>query len=478
MRAILGIIALGLMIALPAGLSARQHGCDLIRSGDWNIFNAGSPNEIVFMSGPVHFECDGGITVKADSAVRMPERLQLIGHVFYGDSLKTLTSQQLDYFAREGRLFARIDVEFIDRASGSTVRGQELHHERENEVRPESRTVVQGRPHAVFLPQDRDTTEPADSAAQPFEVDADWMEFIGQRAFRASGRVELRRGTLHGNSNWAEFDNDSELLVLTGSAKVMDDEYELTGERIEALLEGDQLSELVAQTGATLTGEEVTVEADQIRMFTDDGALSRLVASMQRDAASATSDPGVEQVRATAEGLLLVADSLDVLAPGQHIETLIAVGRAYAERSADTLDVELPEIVAKDWLRGDTITGHFAMATKSADPDSAAVAAPADSSRTEIVLERLVAVGPNGTAQALFRLRDRDTEPDEAPAISYTIADRIVLVLRDGEVEQAEAVGENQDIRGMHLQPGRRPDRAGRPVGSNDPATAQSTGSS
>lgn len=473
MRFIPGLLALGFLVILPTGLSGRQHGCNLIRSGDWNIFNAGAPNEVVFMGGPVHFECDGGITVKADSAVRMPERLQLIGQVFYGDSVKTLTSRQLDYFPREGRLFARGDVEYLDRATGSTIQGQELHHERESAVRAESRTVVQGRPHGVFRPQRRDGAA-ADTATQPFEVDAEWMEFIGQRAFRASGNVELVRGALRGFSNWAEFDNETERLVLTGSARVLDEQYELTAERIEAVLVGEQLSELFASTNARLTGEDVTIESYEIRMFTDDGALSRLVARTR----GGLPDPNADRVRATAEELLLLADSLDVLAPGQRIETLIAVGRAYAERTADTVDVGLPEIAAKDWVRGDTITGHFAPATKAADPDTAASASAADSSRNEVVLERLIASGPNGTAQALFRFRDRNTGPEDPPAISYTIADRIVLVLRNGEVEKAEAVGENQDIRGIHLQPNRRSERAERPSGRNDAAAAEKTGSS
>src|SRR5690606_40676704 len=83
----------------------------------------------------------------------------------------------------------------------------------------------------------------ADTATQPFEVDAEWMEFIGQRAFRASGNVELVRGALRGFSNWAEFDNETERLVLTGSARVLDEQYELTAERIEAVPVGAQLSE-------------------------------------------------------------------------------------------------------------------------------------------------------------------------------------------------------------------------------------------
>src|SRR5690606_41748751 len=180
-------------------------------------------------------------------------------------------------------------------------------------------------------------------------------------------------------------------LVLTGSARVLDEQYELTAERIEAVLVGEQLSELFASTNARLTGEDVTIESYEIRMFTDDGALSRLVARTR----GGRPDPCAVRVRDTAEELLLMADSLDVLAPGHRIETLIAVGRAYAERTADTVDVGLPEIAAKDWVRGDTITGHFAPATKAADPDTAASAAAADSSRNEVVLERLIASGPD-----------------------------------------------------------------------------------
>src|SRR5690606_65373 len=99
---------------------------------------------------------------------------------------------------------------------------------------------------------------------------------------------------------------------------------------------------------------------------------------------------------------------------------------------------------------GDTINAYFALAEEATDSTAAAVdpaGPPRPDSTTgaardsaQVVLERLIVTGPGGRAQALYRVT-RDGKDPGPPAINYTIADRITLVLSGGEVKEAEAPG-------------------------------------
>jgi hypothetical protein len=404
---------------------------------DMKRLGGGAGPETIYFSGPVHFVCTGGTTVKADSAVYVRGvSLQLIGHVFYGDSVKTLTADAVDYIPPEGVLFARGDVVLTDRKSESTIRGPRLEYRRAGEGRPEAVTIVQDRPHAVLRPRRAEAADaPADTAAQPLEVDADWMEFRGESQFRAVGRVEFRRGEARGASSEAEFDEAAERLVLSNGAWIEDGEFRLIGDRIEAYLSGEHLRETTATAAqkAVLVARDLQVEAPFLRMYFEEGKLTRLVGEGQ---------PAV----AVARDYRLTADSIDALAPGQALEQVIAVGGALAERLPDSLDVGLPAPIDRDWLRGDTIIGYFA-ASPEPQQDSAAAS---DSTQAKRVLERLVAVGEGGGARAMYRSRERGEGGAERPGVDYMTADRITLFLEAGEVRRMEAEG---TVRGIHLEP-------------------------
>lgn len=116
-------------------------------------------------------------------------------------------------------------------------------------------------------------------------------------------------------------------------------------------------------------------------------------------------------------------------------------------------------------MRGDTITGYFATVAvadstaeasasrESVEPAVASAAgeedtSPSDSTQMRTVLERLVAVGPEGRAQSLYRIREKDDPAD--PSVNFLVANRIVLLMQNGEVSRVEAEG---PIKGWHLQP-------------------------
>lgn len=476
------ILLAAALTLLPAAAAGQARDCELVRATQMRRIET-TTSEIIFISGPAEFSCTDGTEVQADSAIlNKGVLLELIGRVFYADSARTLEAERLVYYMASARLHAQGDVVLTDRQNnGSVIRGANLTHERELPDRPQARTIVTGRPrpHATFYPRGSAESAPADTAAQPFEVDADWMEIRGESRFTANGNVEITRGETRSGAQGATFDQAEERLVLTGDAWVEQEDLRLQAQTIDAVLAGEQLREVTAVDEAHLEGRELMVDATTIRLEFEGGALQRLIAVAPPPAAlPGGGELAVARPRALAHArdLRLVADSIDALAPGQTLREIIAVGDAFAQRQPDSLSAGLPELVANDWVSGDTINAYFALAEEAADsvsdpvrsaepsrPDSAAGAAQ-DSA--EVVLERLIVTGPGGRAQALYRV-SRDGRDPGPPAINYTIADRITLVLSGGEVKEAEATG---DVRGRYLEP---QGRSARPASNPESTPAQ-----
>lgn len=549
---------------LPAQDGPVAQDCEIVDGEDLRVLQRGTPFERVILRGNAHIRCAGGVELKADTAIShtVTGRREFIGHVFYVDTVKSLTADRVDYEHLEARLLAVGDVVLTDVKEGSVIRGTELEYFRETPERPESRTVVRGRPHATLYERadsavhDSTTSMPPEgepesaSAAVPLEIDADEMEIFGGGLFRAVGNVILERGETTGSAERAEFHQVGQWLLLEGDAMVEGEAYSLAGEWICGVLDGEELREVQARVDAVLLSEELRVDSPELHVFFEEGQVHRMVAMRMlaeeaeaddpaavpalvadssagpvsdstviesgnlaagavRDsldtgggreevAAGQTrahpvppEDPGVvadesapsvldsvvvtaplpsrrtvgPQPRATSTEFWLMADSIDAIAPGQRLERVIAVGNAYGERTADSLAVELPEVIARDWLRGDTITGYFATVAvadstaeasasrESVEPAVASAAgeedtSPSDSTQMRTVLERLVAVGPEGRAQSLYRIREKDDPAD--PSVNFLVANRIVLLMQNGEVSRVEAEG---PIKGWHLQP-------------------------
>jgi hypothetical protein len=202
--------------------------------------------------------------------------------------------------------------------------------------------------------------------------------------------------------------------------------------------------------------------------------------------------------------LVMSADSLEVLAPGETLERVTAVGGARAVSTArDSLNTpDTPELVRSDWIEGDTVVailrpegpppGRVAdPATRiaaDADPDPAlrpgapgadSVQAGGGAGSRAYVLERLTA---SVNARSLYRM-DPDSgaaadtpagaEPEAAVdtlavtsdslrlvsahrtlAVHYVEADRILIAFVDGAVDLMEVTGLR---RGLYMEPSRPP---------------------
>ena len=148
--------------------------------------------------------------------------------------------------------------------------------------------------------------------------------------------------------------------------------------------------------------------------------------------------PPPSRPRAVAETFELEGDSIDVLAPNELLERVVAVGSARGESLArDSLNTEdTPEIARSDWVSGDTIIAMFRPV--AADTSAEAGAAP-DESRPAggYQLDRLVALGE---AASLYRMTPSGgdgAEGEEEPGEG------------EGEGEgqaEGEGEGEGEDI--------------------------------
>ena len=134
--------------------------------------------------------------------------------------------------------------------------------------------------------------------------------------------------------------------------------------------------------------------------------LARGEGDAPRDTGGETGDsataPPPARPRAVAETFELEGDSIDVLAPGEVLERVVAVGNARGESLArDSLNTEdTPEIARSDWVSGDTIIAVFMPAPADTETEAAAELAAGEPAGG-YQLDRLVA---RGEAASLYRI--------------------------------------------------------------------------
>jgi hypothetical protein len=168
-------------------------------------------------------------------------------------------------------------------------------------------------------------------------------------------------------------------------------------------------------------------------------------------AASGITEAG--QARVTSADFLMIADSIDALAPGRLLERVVAVGNARGERlpadSAARAEAEsLPDVIAHDWVRGDTIIAEFIADTGPAG-EAGTEPAVTSAGSGERVLETLTVLGGETPASSAYRFRDA-ADPGGGLTINYLLAQRIRVDFAEGEVKRLEAEGQ---ITGLYLRP-------------------------
>jgi hypothetical protein len=454
------LAALLALVALGSGVSpahAQRQSCDFENYGPGQYFNAGTPQEVGFFGGGVLLRCDGGTTIRADSAVRtvLNNRLEFIRNVRYADSTRTLTSDYLQYLGQDRLIVATGNVRLTD-ASGTTLIGPFLSYYLKTDTRPdEVLQMPQGRPRAILVsdaaPDSAGAVVAEGAVAKDTTiVDANMIEIVGNDRFVGRGQVEMTRGELRTFSNQLLYQEQSGLLTLSGAARAETEEYALQADTLVAQSAAGTTSfnEIEGRSDARLDSPDMDVTGIRVRLYLADGEVERLVAV--GDTAG-----GPEPAVALSPDFRLQADSIDALAPEQSLETVFAIGRAYGVRlMADSVEAEAPELIRNDWVRGDTIIARFT----DPPPDQARADRAEAPSR---VLEQLDAVGTaSSLASSLYRMPDR-RGADGSYAVNYLNARRITVHLLNGEVSSVEA---EDAVHGLYLRP---PEAQRRDAGRN-----------
>jgi hypothetical protein len=323
-----------------------------------------------------------------------------------------------------------------------------------------------------------------DTTATPYEVDAKKMVLRGRGFFTATGAVLIRRDSMEAFADSVLYDQSAGTLFLSQEARLHMETYDLTADSIWMDVPGDELENVRARHYAVIEGEQIQLLAPSIFIFFAEGQMERLVAirdtTLDSLAAGGVLPPRPHPAarqwglgrfpsrpHAVAEDFLLWADSIEVLAPGEVLDELWAIGGARGESMArDSLNQDdTPELIRRDWLEGDTIIATFSEMSDSSSvsEDSLSVVGPdrevpledqgspqADSTENSYRLEQLVA---RSSARSLYRLEPSDStavEEDARLAVHYVVGDEITILFTEGEVERMEVVG---TTRGVHLEP-------------------------
>ncbi len=437
-----------LLCTLPQAARAQgDQSCEIVPiPGNPNRGTTIPDHQMMFLGGGALLVCEGGTRIRSDSLIWAGGAglVEFIGRVVYTDSVKTMTAAYAQYVGRERRVSARDNVVVTDRKTGSSIRGPYIEYYQASDTRPEPMIFIySGRPRAVLIRSARDTVR-TDTTV----IVSDQMEIHGERLFIGRGNVVITRGETQAYGNEGQLDQVADSMRLAGAARIVSKDYKLHGDTISALLTAtDDLREVTARHDAKLESEELQAEAPALRILFEEGAVHRLIAVGARAAApngsgTDTDNGATRQALAVSSEFRLTADSIDALAPRQQLDRVVAVGLAFGERlMPDSISAARPSAAPTDWMRGDTILATFVKAPEMSE-DTA--------TQRDRVLETITATG---TARSIYAQYDQE-DPAAKPAVSYVLAHRIAVRLRDGVVAEVNAQGrDGKPVHGLYLQP-------------------------
>lgn len=465
-----------------------------------------------YASGGVDYRCADGVRILADSAYGFESRnqLHLFRNVRFEDPEIVLEAGQADYWGDLRVLAAAEGAKVSYTRTGTVVWGEKLDYYRESESRLADEMIVTGgQPHATVYaspppapptPTEPETEPPgetgisadtgtaADTLAAPapppelppFEIDARRFMIRGRTVFWALDSVTVYRGSLRATGDSLYYDQITGAMSLVGKPRVDDGRFTLVAESVSITPGADGTEEILARGDASLEGAAVAIRAPAIRLFLNGGDLGRLVALAsagppldtaavaagmtsgdrtrlaalaRQDAPDADTAAAPARPTAYAQDLTLIADSLEVLSPGQVLKVVYAVGSARAEtvadESGDEQSAPAPEIASRDWMEGDTVVATFLPPLPLETNESAGP--PPGQTPPRARLETLVAAGD---ARSFYRVppdTTRATAPEGPPSLHWAQGRRITMVLDDGGTVVRMQV-EGQTV-GYHLEP-------------------------
>ena len=350
-------------------------------------------------------------------------RAFFIGRVDYTEPRLTLKSDFLTYFQREERILASSNVD-AKLPSGSNLKGPQLEFWRSLPGVREQHATAIGRPTISIV-----QTDSAGRPQPPVTVTGNNVWMLGDSVVASSGQVVVVRPELTASGDSLFLDAGPGLLRLMRNPRVSGRKgrpYTLVGQTIDVLTRERKLERVLAKSKAEATSEDLNLKSDTIDLRVVNDSLSRAIAW------------GKSRSRAVSASQSIIADSTDVVMPGQRLREMHAVGGAVAEGAPDSSRFRTPE---RDRLTGDTIVAHF---------DTAASLKRDSTSKPKIRL--LVS---SGHATSLQHLPPRDTTL-RTPAIVYVVGSAIDVSFDSGAVKTVRVQDDSLST-GLYLEP-ERPD--------------------
>lgn len=431
------LMAPGTLLLLAAvGLPAQQPGAPPAPTGQCRLnFSARdttSPPRVTstrqpsgqfnsFIGGGVIAHCPAqGMTLIADSAEYYGDSrlLHLIGHVHYTEPRLTLDSDLADYYMAEERLEAQGNVH-TRLPSGTTLDGPQVQYLRAVAgIRTAASMTAPGRPTIKVVEKDS-TGKPA----EPMTVIANTVTMQGDSLVYASGQVEITRPDViaRGDSAWMDSGREYARLMRKPSITARGDRpFVLTGMVIDLYGHNRLLDRVLAQGSARGVSKDATLTADTLQFAMADGRLQQV------------NGWGTSRAHASNPTYDIVADSLDVHMPDQHLREIRALRQAFAQSVPDTTRVHTAE---HDWLRGDTIFAFFDTTARTTG-DSASQ-------------PQLHELRSSGDASSFYQIAPRDTAAVN-PAMNYVRGEQITVNFADRQVQNVNIVGK---AAGVYLDP-------------------------
>lgn len=427
-RLVRWLALIALLVAVPMAVDAQ--GTTRCSFSSERFATDSTPlGRVTYFGGNVRIRCPSrGITLRGDSAEQRPDGDHVIGHAVYDEPRFHITADFLNYFQQNERVVAVGNVN-ARLPSGSTLVGPIAEYNRAvPRIRTRATMLARARPTVTIVEKDS-----AGKPVPPTTVIAETIFLDGDSLVYASGRVSIARPDITATADSVFMDQGRETMRLMVEPMLKgqrEKPYTLTGDLIDLFSQNRKLTRILSQGTARAVSDSMTLSSDTLDLRVRDDLMERAFAWGAKSRA-----------RVESPSQNLIADSLDVVMPGQRIRVVRAVRRALAESTPDTTRFVLEKRGEKDWLRGDTIIAHF---------DSTAVT---DTARRNPEVRNLAA---SGHASSFYHLAPSDTS-ERRPAINYLVARLINIVFDRSRVATVTSV---DSVSGLYVEP--RPDSTAR----------------
>jgi hypothetical protein len=426
--------SLVLLAAAGTALAAQQRparGAAVQPTGcRFQLQHVGGIGKQVVVGADTNYYANGGVRLMcADSSARIASDslalfgrgrntiVEFIGHVRYEDTITTQSANRGTYHRNGDRWEARGNVVTENRKDGSTISGPSLDYLRAVPgVRDTVELFASGRPTIRSFPRDSGT-----EAREPYVIVADRVRLRGSDRTWAGGKVTIDRSDFSARSDSLFLDsgagNAGKLIGSPVMKGLGGDPFELTGLRIDLVLDRQAISYVTALGQGHATSRDMDLVADTIGLDLEDEKLIQTVAwGDSIRPRGLTSDYEIR------------GDSVAFDTPGQRLREMRAFRGAWVGGKVDSAG-------ERDWMSGDTVFAAFTTYDSAGTQRSA--------------LSELRAAGK---ARSYYRVADTKKNGG-APSINYSRGDRITVRMKPSGARGVDRVKIDGQVDGVHLEP-------------------------